>query len=292
MQPIPQPKKINPLASYMRQPKIYITLPSGGKWWPPGSLEITENDEYPVYSMTARDELVFKTPDALLNGQALVDVLQSCMPNIKNAWACPSIDFDLILIAIRLATYGEKMSMNHKIPVINEEVEYDLDLRVLIDKQQQAKWIEQIAIDENFIVYVKPLTYSHMSKTSMKTFETTKILKMVNDDSIPEDKKIELFNDSFSKLTTITIDLIAESIYKIWNGEVEVDDKEHIREFVFNADKDIIQKIQTHIENLKKENNLEPVEFTTTEEQQKQGAPASYKIPIAFNETDFFAQGF
>lgn len=292
MQPIPQPKKPNPLASYMRQPKIYITLPSGGKWWPPGSLDISENDEYPVYSMTAKDELVFKTPDALLNGQAMVDVIQSCMPNIKNAWACPSIDFDLILIAIRLATYGEKMSMNHKIPVINEEVEYDLDLRVLIDRQQNTSWVEQCVINENFIVYVKPLTYTHMSKTSMKAFETSKILKMVNDENIPEDKKLELFNESFSKLTNVTIDLIADSIYKIWTGDQEVSDKEHIREFVYNADKDIIQKIQTHIEEIKKTNNLEPVEFTTTEEQQKQGAPASYKIPIAFNETDFFAQGF
>ena len=31
------------------------------------------------------DEITFKTPDALLNGQATVDVIQSCIPNIKDA---------------------------------------------------------------------------------------------------------------------------------------------------------------------------------------------------------------
>ena len=79
-------KNTNPLQKYFRQPKIYIKLPSNGKWYPNGSLEVTDNMEFPVYAMTARDELMFKTPDALLNGQSTVDVIQSCVPSIKNAW--------------------------------------------------------------------------------------------------------------------------------------------------------------------------------------------------------------
>jgi len=291
MQQIPQPKKYNPLSSYMRQPKIYITLPSKGKWWEPGALEFSENGEYRVYSMTAKDELLFKTPDALLNGQALVDVIQSCMPNIKNGWAIPSIDIDLILIAIRLATYGERMPIPHKIPLINEEVEYDLDLKVLIDKQQQNIWIDQCVINDDFIIYLKPLTYKHLSKTSTQAFETSRILKMVNDDALSDEKKMEVFNESFSKLTSVTIDLVADSVYKVWTPEAEVTDLAHLREFVHNADKELFQKIQNHLEELKKKNNLEPLRFTTNEEQQSRGAPAEYSIPLNFNETDFFAQG-
>jgi hypothetical protein len=113
----------------MRQPKIYITLPSKGNYWTEGSLEFTETGEFPVYSMTARDELLFKTPDALMNGQALVDVIESCMPNVKNAWDMPTIDLDTVLIAIRLATYGEYMNFVYKVPVVNEEEEYQIDLK-------------------------------------------------------------------------------------------------------------------------------------------------------------------
>lgn len=292
MTQIPPPKKFNPLSSYMRQPKIYIPLPSNGKWWKPGSLELTETGEYPVYSMTARDELLFKTPDALLNGQSIVDVVQSCMPNVKNAWDIPSIDFDTILIAIRLATYGERMSVKHAIPVINEEVDYDLDLRTLLDQQRDSAWFEQIVINPDFIVYVKPLTYRDMSKTSIKTFETTRILNMVRDESLSEEKKLEIFNESFSNLTKVTVDLVASSIYKIVTPQGEVGDKDLIQEFVENSDKDIFKQIQDHITNLKDKNTMKPLEFSTTPEQQAQGAPPTYKVPVSFNNSDFFAQGF
>lgn len=292
MQPIPQPKKYNPLSSYMRQPKIYISLPSRGKYWSEGSLEISENGEYPVYSMTAKDELMFKTPDALLNGQSIVEVIQSCMPNIKNAWDIPTIDFDLILIAIRLATYGDKMPISHKIPAINEDVEYEVDLKVLIDKQQSNSWIEQIAIDENFIIFVKPLTYKHLTKTSIQAFETSRILSMVNDQNLSDEQKMSIFNESFSKLTTVTVELVAESVYKILTPEGEVNDANFIKEFILNADKELFQIIQNHLQEMKTKNNLPPLEFTTTEEQQSKGAPATYTIPVNFNESDFFAQGF
>jgi len=278
----------NPLASYMRQPKIYVALPSNGNYWPPGSIVMPENGELPVYSMTAKDELLFKTPDALMNGQAVVDVIQSCMPNIKNAWDCPSLDMDTILIAIRLATYGEKMSLKHNIPVINEEVDYDLDLKVLLAKQQQNKWIEQIVIDPNFIIFVQPLTYKHMTKTSIKTFETNRILNMVQDDSISEERKLEIFNESFTSLTQVTVDLITESIYKIVTADSEVTDKKFISEFIANSDKVIFQKIQEHLSNLRSNNEIKPLEFTTTPEQQELGAPPTYTMPVSFNNSDFF----
>jgi len=70
----------NPLINYFRQAKIYLTLPSGGKYYKEGSLELTESGELPVMPMTAKDELALKTPDALLSGQATVDLIQSCIP--------------------------------------------------------------------------------------------------------------------------------------------------------------------------------------------------------------------
>ena len=133
MVPNPKTNNINPLASLMRQPKIYVKLPSNGKYWPEGSLNITQNSEYPIYSMTAKDELILKTPDALMNGQAVVDVIQSCMPNVINAWEMPNIDTDAILIAIRLATYGDSMDTTFKVG--EEEMTYSIDLRMVLLKK-------------------------------------------------------------------------------------------------------------------------------------------------------------
>ena len=81
-------QKKNPLASFYRQPKIYVKLPSKGEFYPPGSLDVSANGEYPVYAMTAKDELLFKTPDALLSGQSTVELIKSCIPAITNPWQC------------------------------------------------------------------------------------------------------------------------------------------------------------------------------------------------------------
>lgn len=282
----------NPLSNFMRQPKIYIRLPSNGKFWPTKSIDIPETDEFAVYSMTAKDELLFKTPDALMNGQAIVDVIQSCMPNIKNAWDIPTIDLDTILIAIRLATYGDILPIKHKIPIINEEVEYDVDLKILLDQQLNNMWIEEILLNNELAVYVKPLTYKHITQMSLKSFEANKILTAINDESLSDEKKLEIFNSSFGNLTQLTINLISESIYKIITPDVEVTDKVLINEFINNIDKQTFEIINKHLNTLKTHNDLKPFNCTTTPEQQQLGAPVTYQVPINFNDSDFFDRGF
>ena len=137
----------NPLQKYFRQPKIYLSLPSKGHWYPEGAIEMTENGELPVYAMTAKDELAFKTPDALLNGQSVVDVVKSCVPNIKDPWLMPSIDVDAILIAIRIATYGEKMEIETRVPTAATMRKFDLDLRMLLDKYQGIEYDNLVEIN-------------------------------------------------------------------------------------------------------------------------------------------------
>ena len=68
----------NPLKKYYRQPKQFVKLPSNYRFYTEGSISVPESREVAVYPMTAKDEMMFKTPDALLNGQATVDVIQSC----------------------------------------------------------------------------------------------------------------------------------------------------------------------------------------------------------------------
>jgi len=284
----PNIPRVNPLTQYMRQPKIYITLPSKGNYWPEGSLEFTETGEFPIYSMTAKDELLFKTPDALMNGQALVDVIESCMPNVKNAWDMPTIDLDTVLIAIRLATYGEYMNFVYKVPVVNEEEEYQIDLKVLIAQQQNNYWIDQVVINPDFIIFVKPLTLRHMTKNSIKNFENNRIFSLVNDESLSDEQKLEMFNQSFANLAKATIELIAENIYKILTPDGEVTDKDFILEFVNNSDKEIFKTVKDHLQEMKNNNDLKPIEFSTTLEQQSNGAPLTFSVPINFNNSDFF----
>jgi hypothetical protein len=286
-----QPPKPNPLMQYMRQPKIYLKLPSNGAFWDNGTIEIPENGELPVYSMTAKDELLFKTPDALMNGQGIVDVIQSCIPAIKNAWATPNLDLDVILIAIRLATYGPDLEISYKVPVIDEPEERTVNLTTLLDSiYANTKWDEEVVVNENITCYIRPLTYKHMTKTSIKTFETQRLMQVINDDAVSDEQKLEVFNKSMGTMTEITVDLIADSIYTIKTPEVTVEDPNFIKEFVKNADKDIFDKINARITSLKDVNGLQPLKVQSSPEQIEAGAPAEFEVPIGFDNASFFGK--
>ena len=132
------PENANPLNKYFRQPSIYVSLPSGTDY-PPHVVTPSKTGELGVMPMTAKDEIRFKTPDALMNGEAVVDVIQSCVPNIKDAWQVKSYDLDTILIAIRIATYGETMEMNFNVPVINEKLSHTVNLPAILDQIRVQK---------------------------------------------------------------------------------------------------------------------------------------------------------
>lgn len=284
-----QKTKDNPLNSFMRQPKLYVRLPSNGEYWPNNSLVKSETGEYPVYSMTAKDELILKVPDALLNGQGIVSVIEHCMPNIKNAWSIPNIDLDVILIAIRIATYGEKMKLPFK--VMDREFEYELDLRYIIDNLiGTITWNPAIQISPEMIVYVKPLDYKVMAATSTKTFETQRLLQTANNDNLSEDEKSKIFNESFNKLNEITVGIVNNSVFQIDTSEGSIDNLLYIRDFMDNADKGIYDKIKNHIESLREINSVKSLKIEPTQEMIDLGYKEPIiEIPLVFDPSTFFA---
>lgn len=281
------PLPVNPLINIMRQPKIYIKLPSNGKFWPEGSLKISPTGEYPVYSMTAKDELILKTPDALLNGQAVIDVIQSCIPSIVDAWQTPQIDIDVILIALRIATYGETMEVSIKVK--DDDAVYPVDLRQVLDiLYSEISWNERIDINENLIIFIKPITYQQISKSGTETFETQRILNIVNDEKMDIDEKIKIFKTSFEKLTQLTIDLVANSVYRIDSVNGSVTDQRFIREFLENCDREIFNKIKETLDSTREKNSIKPIKVKSTDEMIEKGAESEFEIPLVFDASAFF----
>jgi len=287
-------QQANPLSKYFRQPKLYIQLPSQGKYYAPEAIDFPESGELPVYSMTAKDELIFKTPDALLNGQATVDVIQSCIPNIKDAWKMPSIDLDVCLIAIRLATYGEMMTLTLKTPVTGEEKEMQVDLRQLLDNFANLEYSNTVMMPE-MTVSLRPLTYREFTTGALKTFEEQRIFNIVNDDKISEEDKLQAFTNSFAKLTELTVDMMCKGIQTITIPATEEDEdptvvtnSKHILEFVKNADKQFFNQVQKHLEGEREKFAIRPLTAEATPEEIEQGVPETYEVPITFDQSNFF----
>jgi hypothetical protein len=272
----------NPLKKYFRQAKLHIALPSEYKFYPPGSIDVPETGELEVMSMTAKDELSFKTPDALLNGQATVEVIQSCIPAIKNAWIMPSIDIDAALVAIRMATYGEMLTMTTKVPVTGEEREYELNLRDVLDNFSNLVYENVVQVND-LTIYLRPLTYQEFTKNALKTFEEQRIFNLVNE--------LQAFTNSFTKLTQLTVDMIVQGIDKIVVGEDEVTNRAHIQDFMKNADKEFFNRVMAHLNEQKEKYTIKPLEVRSSPEDIENGAPETFKIPITFDQSNFFASG-
>jgi hypothetical protein len=280
-------QKINPLTSLMRQPKIYIRLPSNGRYWAEGSLDLSPNGEYAVYSMTARDELLLKTPDALLNGQAMVDVVEHCVPSIKNAWEIPSIDLDVILIAIRMATYGEKMDTT--VTIGEEDLSYTIDLRMLMDQLlDTVTWDERINVGTEIALFIRPVNYKVISQTSIQNFETQKIMRLVNDSTLSEEEKIATFRESFKKLTDISVGIINNSVFRVESSAGTTDDQADILEFMDNCDKSVFDAIKQRLDQLKEVNSLKPIKVRATPEMLAAGSTEEIEIPLIFDPANFF----
>ena len=272
----------NPLASWYRQPKIYITLPSRGKFYPPDTLDRSSNDEYAVYAMTAKDELMFKTPDALLSGQSTVEVIKSCIPAIIDPWKMPVIDLDLCLIAIRIATYGERMEITSSCPGCSHSNEYDVDLSVWMSVFNGFEYKDTIEVDP-LTVHIRPYSYREITKSSIKAIEQQRIFNIINDETISDEEKLDRFGKSFVKLTEMTVDIIADCITAIDTPNGTSRDKAQIKEFINNCSKDVFDKISKHISDIKASIELKSQNVKCAE------CSLEYDLPITMDQSNFFA---
>lgn len=286
-----QPTPVNPLQKHFRQPKIYIKLPSGGKYWRAGSIDVPENGEFPVYSMTAKDELVLKTPDALMNGDATARLMSSCIPNIKDGFQCPSIDLDAILVAIRIATYGEKMTITSKVPNTDIEKDYQIDLVELLDKLTSKQYPEEFRLGD-FTFKMSPSNYKLFTDVALMRFEETRKIRQVQDAEMSDKEKMKIFNDSLQNLTKQSVDLIVAQIDSVqYQNDEPVTNKQHIADFFENVDRDLYDDLQKYIESLKEEFQVQPFEAVATEEEIAAGAPETYSVPVSFDQSNFFERG-
>lgn len=272
----------NPLSKYFRQPKLYIKLPSQGKWYSNNSFEPTVTGEIPVYAMTGKDELILKNPDGLLNGQSTVDVIQSCVPNIKNAWEIPLTDLDAVLIAIRQATYGNRMDFTTVCPHCGHKNESALDLGFLYNQITCPDYSKTVKIDK-LEFYLRPQNYHTMNQASFEAFEQQRLLNVVADDTLNSQEKSIKFNTLFNNLLNITVNQVANCIaaIKTEDGQM-VEDSEQIHEFFKNCDKSIWNTVKSRLDQIVENSATKNIPLTC------ESCTKEYTAPLMFEQTNFF----
>lgn len=239
----------NPLQKYYRQAKIFMALPSKGLFYPPGALQGDYNN-VPIFGMTGMDEIIFKTPDALFNGEATTKVIESCCPYITDASNMPSTDVDALLVGIRIATYGNEMELVHSCPNCGVENDFVVNLQTVLDYLSSLSFDGKIKIDD-LTINIRPLAYNEITKFNMENYKLQKMLYQLSkaENSGDDEAMNKIQDDIYKRIAEMQIELFLTSIESVQMSDgATVDDEEYIKEWLANSDRQFFKKIKEKLE--------------------------------------------
>lgn len=272
----------NPLAQYFRHPKLQIQLPTKGKFWPAGTLQLNEDGSLDVLPMTARDEIMMKSPEGLLSGSSIAQTITSCIPGIKDAYQMPGHDVDTALIAIRLASYEHELEIKTTCPKCKEVNENSVDLRALLDSIPKGNITNVYTINE-LVFEFKPYTWKFINDNNKHQFEQDQFTRSLAGQDLTDDQKREYFQNTFLKLAQQSTESLVIAISKIsLPGGAVVTSKEQITEFINKAPRELIKKIRGDITKMNEAVAYPDIKLTCSE------CEHEYTTSVEFNQANFF----
>jgi hypothetical protein len=271
----------NPLTQYFRQPAIHVQLPSQGNFYPPNTLMMPPNRELPVLPMTAVDEITYRTPDALFNGSAVVSVIRSCVPAIRDPWVMPSVDIDAMLIAIRIASFGHGMDLTTVCPSCNHQEEITVDLRAVNDKLRIGNYQESLHVGD-LEVFFRPLSYRDVNENNQHQFEQQQGLRILSDESVDEKTKADQLVKSMAAINELTLKTIAQSIAGIKTPGASVTESEYIMEFLKNCERTVFNRLRDHAIELRVNSEIQPIKLKCS------NCAHEYQQPFTLDMASFF----
>lgn len=273
----------NPLKQYFRRPVIYVTLPSGGKGYKEGVINMPETGSLPVYPMTAIDEITARTPDALFNGTAVAEIIKSCIPDILQPWEITSQDLDAILIAIKSAANGNELEITTECPACNEEAKYDVNLVKVLQTLKSADYDKELHV-QDLVFKFRPLTYREIQEVSNNQFQFQRELAILNDENNPApiEQKTAQIQSVMKNITEITMRTLAATIEYIKTPTAFVDDINFILDFLRNCDRAIYIKVRDTVTELRASTEIKPLDVKCIH------CSHEYKQQFTLNMSDFF----
>jgi len=251
----------NPLSKYFRKPSIYVQIPTGGRFNP--EIDKTVLDEIPILPMTAIDEISMQNPDELLNGEALMNLISSCVPTIPNPRNLCNIDADLLYIAIKYATYGKTITHLHTCTNCEEQAEYNIDINNILDKFPEIDEVEPVEY-QDLKIYVLPPRVESLTRLALIEVEQQRILQAIQATADAEATEMELakqFAISFRKVSKQNVDLLISAIDRIETPDGVVTDENDIIEFMNNVPATVVTEVNKRVSEV----NKKPEDITTFE---------------------------
>jgi len=226
----------NPLIETLkaRIPGESFRLPSQALFYTNGELdESVKEGEVHVYPMTGIDEIVLRTPDKLLSGEGIAEVFQHCIPQILKPRDLLAKDVDYLLMALRLLSYGNDLSVSYQHGCENSKSHsYTIPIRPLLRESRQ---IDPTTLAQVFVLTTSAGQVVHLRpalfKNVIEVFQTS-VLASGQDEFADKDLK---------KIHTDLVEIFVNMILEV-DG---ISDRDQIREWVTLLTPGMLQEIGT-----------------------------------------------
>lgn len=276
----------NPLGQFFRKPGLNIRLPSGGRFYkqPP---KMTVDGEVAVFPMTAKDELLVKNADSLLNGDALVNLIRSCVPDILDPSEMPNPDVDAVLLGIRKATYGQTLEITTTCPCGEWTGNYAIGIDQMLMKIQDTAQTPMAVLENGLKVHLKPNCLGDQNRLGMVQFENVRKLQAVAD-SDDEAAKLRVSNDITNKNIVLASELISNAIIAVETPDGQtVNDRGAIAEWLTQLETVEFKKIEDQLRRLNASGSDSEMEVQCG----KEGCDRRFKVDFTLDPVSFFGAG-
>lgn len=242
-------QNFNPLAKYYRAPGISVKLPSGGRYQPEGNITFAPDGSLPVLPMRGADEILMKSPDALMSGHAIESCVKSCVPSVANVQALPACDVDAILLAVRASTYGDTMDIECTCPQCKTEQQLTLSITGLLDMAVPLAEEYPVRLLPELIVYLRPFSMKISTEISTMAFQEARKMQMLEQaEHLTDEQKQKEINISLDRVNRMNTEAVVNSIDMVVTPDGTVHDINIIREFVGNISAEWIKKLETQLQ--------------------------------------------
>ena len=278
----------NPLIMYNRRPPTYVSLPSGGKHYtsPP---KLTVDGELAVYPLTAKQELLLKSPDSLLNGESMFQVLKHVTPDIPNPHEVPLCDLEAILIAMRLISYGQQLDVEMSCPKCKQNNIRTVNLQEFIAKVRPLDNKYTVKLPSDLVVYLRPRTIKQNIQESLVSLEQERMVLSVADETKSVEERAELYNKSMAYLTEKSVQNLTGYIYKVETPDGQsFDDNDTIYQWVDQISIDEFKMIDAQVKKIDQAGIDSKIKVVCENEQCKN----EFEDRLQFDPSRFFAVGF
>ncbi len=247
--------KMNPLSKYTKVEVLYTRLATNDVVKYPEGVLVNPTVECGICARSARDELMFNNPDALMNGEAVASVIENCVPNIADARKLFVQDVELLLIGIKLATKEKEYQVEVDCPKCNHHGAFERDLDYLLNTATLLEEQPTLVLEEvgGLVLKFRPHTWEEYSKFGLSMFQEQKKAKVLEGLEMSDEDKMKEFTEIFEVMTQLSFDMVVANIESIETADgLVITDKEFISEWLGEQPTFILKQIREKADSFNK----------------------------------------